>query len=310
MAGQLSYLEKHPSQYIDAVVGSTEYFLFDMDKVITRLNPEHSQFSWLSRRTLQEELGRISNESFLDACLLLGSRYLPTFPPLENTTYPSKGFGIKDALTMMTTTGRTVVSLCSHYHDDPQVQQLQYLDRYKRALMTLKHHVILGVDGKVGPLDIGHASSDMHELIGQRLPEELYFYMSKGVLGSQIPKWLTSGEIRLNLPLGVSDSEAYRRLVTEQLTPLRTQSLCLLSNSLHRFYQTKVITLRPWYDDKSDRVISLRDLPSVKDSIAAWSIHDTESADKVGIEVFPSHNSSELTFSQVFAPVITCSFET
>jgi hypothetical protein len=113
----------------------------------------------------------------------------------------------------------------------------------------------------------------MHELIGQRLPEELYFYMSKGILGAHIPNSLTSGEVLVSLPLGAEDSDIYRRLVGELLTPIRTQSICLLSNSLHRFYQTKQITIRTWYENKSERTIKLKDLPSVKDSVAAWKVH-------------------------------------
>ena len=74
----------------------------------------------------------------------------------------------------------------------------------------------------------------------------------------------------LSLPLGAEDSEIYRRLVGELLTPIRTQSLCLLSNSLHRFYQTKSIAIRTWYEEKPTRSINLKDLPSVKESIISW----------------------------------------
>lgn len=168
--------------------------------------------------------------------------------------------------------GRNAFTLCAQFEEDQRVHDLQYLDRFKRAFMTVKHHVIMDIDGKVGPLDPSNASSDLHELIGQRLPEELYFYISKGILGPRVPNWLTSGELLITLPLGTEDSDVYRRLVTEKLAPARTQSLCLLSNSLHRFYQTKVINVQTWYGDKTDRSIHLKDLPSVKETIKNWRL--------------------------------------
>lgn len=177
---------------------------------------------------------------------------------------------------MFNNSGRNVLALIGQFEEDQRVHDLQYSDRFKRAYMITKHHIIMDVDGKVGPMDPGNASSDLHELIGQRLPEELYFYISKGILGPNVPNWLTSGEIPVTLPLGTEDSDIYRRLVSDILTPIRTQSLCLLSNSLHRFYQTKVIHIRPWYDSKSDRTINLKTSPSVKDTIVSWRLRKSQ----------------------------------
>jgi len=139
--------------------------------------------------------------------------------------------------------------------------------------MVVKHHVYIDAEGRVGPMDPENASSDMHELIGQRLPEELYFYLSKGIIGADVPNFLTTGQVRVALPLGTEDTEIYRQLVGDTLTPIRTQSICLLANSLHRFYQTKVIHIRPWFDENSERSINLKGIPSVKETIQSWRIH-------------------------------------
>ncbi|KAK2879310.1 hypothetical protein FQN49_001006 [Arthroderma sp. PD_2] len=271
-SAQLAYLEKEPHRFIDAVFGPTELFLFDVEKIITKMDTELRHFSWVTKSLCQEELGRLSNEQFIDLCLLLGSPFLPIFPPLETPGYPGKRVNIREALGIFNSGGRNALTLCSQFEEDQRIHELDYPDRFKRAFMTVKHHVIMDVDGKVGPLDPENASSDLHELIGQRLPEELYFYISKGIMGSRVPNWLTSGELLLTLPLGTEDTPIYRRLLTEKLPPIRTQALCLLSNSLHRFYQTKVINVRAWYDDKTDKSIHLKDLPSVKDTISSWRL--------------------------------------
>ena len=248
--------------------------MFDVDKLITRIDSEPAQFFWIAKQTCLEELGRLTNEQFVDFGLLLGSSFLPTFPPFEPPAYPGKGATIRDALPMFNVAGRNALALCAQFEEDRRMQELQYTDCYKRAYMTVKHHVHMDVDGKVAPMDPENTSSDMHELIGQRLPEELYFYLSKGVLGADIPNILASGEVLISLPLGVEDTAIYRQVVGDTLMPIRSQSICLLSNSLHRFYQTKVINVRTWYDERSDRTINLKTLPSVKETIQSWKINN------------------------------------
>ncbi|KFL62242.1 uncharacterized protein TERG_06308 [Trichophyton rubrum CBS 118892] len=215
-SAQLAYLEKDPHRFIDAVFGPAELFLFDVEKIITKMDTDLRHFNWVTKSLCQEELGRLSNQQFADLCLLLGSPFLPTFPPFETPGYGGgKRVNIRDAVGMFNSAGRNALALCAQFEEDQRVHDLDYMDRFKRAFMTVKHHVIMDVDGKVGPLDPENASSDLHELIGQRLPEELYFYISKGILGSRIPNWLTSGELLLTLPLGTEDTPVYRRLLTE-----------------------------------------------------------------------------------------------
>ncbi|KAJ5160033.1 uncharacterized protein N7482_007037 [Penicillium canariense] len=272
-AAQLAYLARGANPVIDAVYGPSEALLFDIDKLVTRIETEPAQFTWLTKQTCQEELGRLSNDQFLDFCLLLGSPFLRSFPLFENPAFPGKLPTVRDALPMFNAAGRSALTLCAQFEEERRMQELQYASRYKRAYMIVKHHVYIAIDGRVGPMDQETTSSDMHELIGQRLPEELYFYLSKGVLGPDVPNFLTSGEVRVPLPLGTEDSEVFRQLVGETLTPIRTQSIGLLANSLHRFYQTKVITIRPWFDESSEeRQINLKGLPSVKETIQAWKI--------------------------------------
>ncbi|CEJ58619.1 Putative XPG I-region protein [Penicillium brasilianum] len=270
---QLAYLARGANPVIDAIYGPSETLLFDIEKLVTRIEIEPAQFSWLTKQTLLEELGRLSNDQFLEFCLLLGSPFLRSFPLFESPAFPGKLPLVRDALPMFNAAGRSALALCAQIEDERRVPELDYTKRYKRAYLVVKHHVIIDIEGRVGPMDQEHTSSDMHELIGLRLPEELYFYLSKGVLGRDIPNFLTSGEVRLSLPLGTEDTEVYRQLVADTLTPIRAQSIGLLANCLHRFYQTKIITIKPWFDENSEeRQINLRELPSVRETVQAWRV--------------------------------------
>ncbi|KAJ5719420.1 hypothetical protein N7493_007875 [Penicillium malachiteum] len=278
---QLSYLARGSNPVVDAVYGPSEAFLFDLDKLVTRIETEPAQFTWLTKQTCQEELGRLSNEQFLEFLLLLGSSFLRPCPLFENPAYPGKLPNIRDALPMFNSAGRTALAMCAQYEEDRRMNEYQYVDRYKRAYLSVKYHVYMDLDGRVVPMEPETVSSDLHEIIGQRLPEELYFYLSKGVLGADVPNYLTSGEVRSSLPMGAEDTDVYRQLVGDTLTPIRTQSICLLANSLHRFYQTKEIHIRPWFDENSDEKINLKNIPSVKETIQAWRISSAQFPESV-----------------------------
>ncbi|KAI9820999.1 MAG: hypothetical protein M1826_000778 [Phylliscum demangeonii] len=271
-AAQLAYMEQNPKRFVDAIMGPSDLFLFDVDKVIVRFDFERSRFWWLSRHTCLEELGKISADTFVDACLLSGSTFLPTFPPLENQR---KAFGIRDTTSMILTLGPSVTAVCTHYQDEPQVQQRDYLDRYRRARLAVKHHVILADDGQVQPMDLDHAPSDVHEFIGLRLPEEVYFYLSRAVIGPRVLNWITAGEIHEYPPLDNGETAEYQRLVREQLDSYRTLSFALLSQPLSRFYQRKDILMHCWFAKDTDKTLRHRDLiPAQHEVIPNWNVKE------------------------------------
>lgn len=256
-------------------MGSTECFLFDVEKIILDVNLKSSTFTWLKKSECQNFLDKAPKDLFRDVQLLLGSSFLPTFPLLGRN--PAGRVTVREALVMLNSAGRNVMQLCQQYQEDPQVKLLQYADRYKKAIMTIRHHVVLEKDGKIAPMDFIRAPGDVHEFIGQRLPEELFFYISKGMMGSQIPNWLATSEVTLSLPAGAQDSEPYRRLVVEQLNPIRATTLKLITESMHRYYQSRTIKLSPWFEkDTSSLSITIREVPAVASQLDFWKIKSSE----------------------------------
>lgn len=256
---------------MDAIAGSSEILLYNVDTLITNLNFELQEFTFVRRQTCVEELGNLTPETFVDACLLSGTSLLQSLPQLANppARRPHK---IQAAADLMKGLGHTGIAVVTNYQDDSTIRRINYVDRYKRNRLAIKHQVILTADGKVEPLDLGNAPADMHELIGQRLPDELIYYMSRGAIAPRVLNYLTSGQIVVGVPVDGGESAVYRDLVRDQLTPLRSLTLSLLAQSLTYAYQYREVRLRCWFADDNERMMNLREQPSHKTTIDSWKV--------------------------------------
>ena len=268
---QLSYFEKHQREFVDAIFGNSELLLFDVEKVISSYNIAKGTFSWISKRYILSDFSA-SNEQFVDACLLAGSDLCSTFPPLEGGPQP-----LKAALELLQRY-RNVTNVVNAEQQNPAltkaIQQSGYLDKYYRARAAVKHHVIMTDDGKVEPLELNEAPSDVHEFIGQRFPEELYFYLSRGVIGPQVPNMLASGELIEMAPLDNGESEEYQKFL-ESLVPIRTQALSLLAQPLHRFWQNKDVSVYYWFDPKKPRKLVHKEVqPTPYEATSSWNVRE------------------------------------
>ncbi|KAI4086299.1 MAG: hypothetical protein LQ344_007668, partial [Seirophora lacunosa] len=298
---QLAYFEKHPSQFIDAIYGPSELFLYGLDKVITRFKlsyqsfvdpklgnakqisqfmPEKSEVQWIEQRACLEELGRIPLSLFTDALLLAGSKALGQFP-----AFKEKNYTIRDVVNLLSSYGRSVVNLCNQYPEDkevPRAAYLEYLDQFKRALTGLRHHVVITMEGGIEALDKEIAPADLHYCVGQRLPEELNMYLSRGLVQPRVLSWLASGTILMLAPCEGGDSQVFQNLIRVQLEPMRKQALSLLADSVHRYYQRKEITTKYWFDLSHETKFNIKDLlPSPKNSLSTWNVQEDALLDRL-----------------------------
>ena len=276
---QLSYMEQLSEQYIDCIWGSTDYFLFNIDKVITNIavrlpDTQAETFTWVSRATCVERL-KVTTDSLRDAQLLLGSAFSPTFPPLARQAASTKGVGITDVIAMLNSNGRNVLQLCHAYRDDPSMANNDYADLYKRAIMSIRHHIALRQNGTIESTHAEYAPGDVHDFVGQNLPAEMFFYLSRGIIGPEVLNWLTQDHIDLTLPPGVMDSPASRSLVFEQLNPVRAQALMVLSENMNIYYRHRKVRINTWAgQERPDLTINMREETLLKDTISGWKVKD------------------------------------
>ena len=235
--------------------------------------------------------------------MLAGSSLLPVFPPLLDSTLYRKHFTIRNVTDLVVSSGDSVPRLCSQYPAIPSIKSV-YLDQYKKAATRVRHHVVLTADGDVEILDKEHAPDDAHDCIGLRLPEELYMYLSRGMLRPRVLNWLTSGIVSITQPLAGGDGKAYQDLVKTQLDPLRRQALKLLTEPLHRYYQSRDMKTILWFDPSYEEKFNMREVPSVREAFSKWNVKNDLIAEVLAsndFEIFRwlTRNSSPNTLPQV-----------
>lgn len=247
--------------------GPTDALLYPgVDKVIISLDCLSSTptFTCTSKRAILTDLG-LTEDQFLDVGILIGSDYIPPFPPTAHQE------ALKATVDMVKyyKTGHAAVSA---FIDNPAVKSTQYADHYMRTRSMVRFSLILNSDGAVVPLPLALPSgprgdhhsanhhhltpsdipSDLHEIFTGRLPDEVFFYLSRGLFSPQPLIWLTTGQIVENPPLDNGETTEYRRFVKEVITDGQTgpraTALALISSVTHVSWATKKVAGLFWFD--------------------------------------------------------------
>ena len=96
--------------------------------------------------------------------------------------------------------------------------------------------------------------SDLMEIFGFRLPPEIYFFLSQGIVTSQAINNLIQGYLFEAPPL--VDSKEYRKTL-DDLKEIRTKTLALISTFLHEGISQKPVFTVRWFApfDKKEMVL-------------------------------------------------------
>ncbi|CAI2168817.1 8627_t:CDS:10 [Funneliformis geosporum] len=264
--GQLVYLERHQKGFIHAIYGGSELLMYDIDKVIINLDLEKGTYSWLNKKSILNDLD-ITDEQFLDVCILAGFEHCITFPPLSSDYSGFTFKSVHDLIKQYRTGFNAVQSYCNH----AGVTKHNYAEAYCRTRCAIKYHMVLTDEGKVEPLNLENAPSDIHDVIGYRLPDEVYYYLSKGLMSPQVINTLISGVLIENSPLCNGETIEYRNFLG-QLLELRTQAMGLLTQPLHQFYQSRRVVSVYWFEPSNEHHLNHGAQPSVHETLNTWNV--------------------------------------
>lgn len=290
VATQLIYLQRHPKAYIHAIYGSTDVLLHHgVDKLITSVDLQSPtpSFTYVTKRAIIGDL-QLTEDQFLDAGILVGCEHSLPFPPIMH----EHSFRATVDMVKYYKSGHAAVSALSEH---PAVKASPYFEQYARTRSMIRYSLVLSSEGAVQPLPLAIAPAadgrnshahhhptaadipqDLHEIFTNRLPDEVYFYLSRGLIGPQALVWLTSGQITEPPPLDNGETTEYKRFVKEVITDGQTgpraTALALISSVAHPFWGNRRVTGCFWFEQPT---------PNNQKAVNHSSPQTTQLADRV-----------------------------
>jgi hypothetical protein len=273
----MAYFEMCDSDQCAGVMGSAELLVYPIrDCVIRTIEWESKTVYAVSKKQLLKTLN-VSESLFIDSFLMTGTSFLPPFPPLaDQSIIKNQPYTVSDAVNMLRTAEKSVTIVCTSFHDILKTQDPNWLDKYRKARMTVDHFIYISENGEIKVHDYEHLTKDNHEYLGLQLPAELFHYLNTGLIGPRILSWITHGQLQVLPTLDGVASDEYKKLVTTQSVRIKEAALSLLIPRLHRGIGYKNITMRVWYD--RDYSYTVWDRHEAKASfgpqVASWSIRE------------------------------------
>lgn len=279
---QLVYL--HNEGYIDAIYGAIDVLMYTaVEKLIVHIDTKTSSFTWLPKSQLLYNMG-VNHEQFVEACILVGCEVSPKpFPLIGQQLAATGGHGnasapIKIALSIILSPS-PYATLSGFV--DPAITSITYFERFQKAYAAIQYQPVFKDSGKAEPISAAEDTpSDIHEFIGQRLPDEIYFYIYHGLIGTELLDVLTSGVLVELAPLDGGVNTQYRRFLQHLHADVYPKSLSLLSQSLHRYYQHKPIKTIQWFDQPRETIIN-KAPQGLYHQVSLWKISESSYRNKL-----------------------------
>jgi len=245
---QLVYLERHPKSYVHGCFASNELLLFEgAERVILSIDWSKATFTFVNKADILRDLG-LTSDQFLDLGLLAGFDHCPTFPIIL-----PHDFSVRAAHNIIQQFRSGLPAVVQYSETHPLVKAASYIELFTRARALIKFSLVLcaGDDsGKVLPLPLAFPTnppttasevpSDLHDVFSHRLPDEVYFQLWRGLVGTTALDALTSGHWVDEPPLCSGATDDYKRFLKETLTEHpqgpRCVALGLLSSVLNPFW--------------------------------------------------------------------------
>jgi hypothetical protein len=184
---------------------------------------------------------------------------------------------------MLRTNGKHVKQLCSSFDDVLLKDQPDWFDKFCKARMIVKHFTYINENGAVEIANDDTLTTDSHEYLGIKLPEELIYYMEYGLVGPSVPSWVIHSEATIPPTLDGIPSTEYRNLVLSQLLPVKELALGLVIPRLNRGLHYKDIEVKAWMPDSQPAIIRNSTFRTANPKVATWDIEE-----KVVAQAFPS----------------------
>lgn len=295
---QLSYL--YETDFIDAVYGPTETLLLpSIDKFILGMEFQTQEFRFVDSLKVLKDFN-INQQQLLDIAVSVGCDLQPVTLPLYQNYPVSAVFGF--ALDIVNTGGNIYASVLALNSED-------VISKFQRGILSMQYMPVLKTNGRVEIHNFDESNgskeaqppTDLHDIIGQRLPHEFYFYESIGLIQPKILESIVYGSYVEKPPLDGGQTSQYRTLVNTTINDFKNKELNLLTQNMARYYQVKKITFKRYFDSEvqlENRVASpifsrINDI-TVRSDIKDFTLNSLlNSLQKEGLFGKPAHKATD-----------------
>ncbi|WPK25472.1 hypothetical protein PUMCH_002789 [Australozyma saopauloensis] len=282
---QLSYFQE--CGLVDIIYGSSDLLLTKASSFIFGIDFLNQEVKIVEKKRLLADMN-LTERQLIDLSIIIGCSIQPnTFPhlPQANSVMHQPSATLRAALDLVhqyfAFTGSrqtTLLDYINSLHDSYLVQVylraiaacefmpimteegeiMQYLTEISRlGAKTKSNYLHLDTINEKDGSSQGQTEpefkipNDIHAVISQRLPMEVFFFNSVGLLPIQMIEAVTAGKLFIRPPLEGTNCEKYKALISsENAKQILDFQFNVLTQLLNRYYQVKKIEVFYWFHDK------------------------------------------------------------
>jgi len=237
---------------VSTVFGPPGLLLYGVQSVVIHINSPQLTFEWVDLESVLHKW-QISRDQFVDACMLAGTEYCLTYPYLNLGHFQPAAPGRFnfDAAVYIIKQAPLINWVQTFPTED---MKNDHVDGYcickvlvqNSPVLHLQDHVIrpLGAGGPGSPMP--QVPVDFSMIMGEKLPNSLYYLMLNGIISHKLPQALAKGEwTDKSQPL--VDTQEFREMLVN-LQEYRETSLGLIARHLRPCFQEKKILCKAFWD--------------------------------------------------------------
>jgi len=248
---QLAHFAEHG--VVQSVFGPPGLLLYGVQSVVIHIDFPKQTFDWVDLDTVLQKW-QISRDQFVDACMLAGTEYCLTFPYLNlgqfQPTAPGR-FNFDAAVGII-----KQAPLINWMQTFPtEDMKNDHVEGYCTCKVLAQNSPIFHLsDYSIRPLGAGSNGQvpfDFSQIMGEKLPNVLYYLMLNGIISHKLPQALAKGEwTDKSQPL--VDTVEFRGLLGD-LAEYRQAALGLVAKYLHPSFQNKRILCKAFWESHNVR---------------------------------------------------------
>ncbi|CAK0899193.1 unnamed protein product [Prorocentrum cordatum] len=248
---------------VDMVFGSSGLLLYSIPQVIIFMDWARCKFDWVSLEAVLFKW-KLTMDQFIDICMLAGTEYCLTYPYLDHggQSALNSRFNMEGAIQLIRQA--PFINWMTGFPSDEM--RVDHLNSYCICKLLVHSSPILHMrEADVRPIDETHwhghgrghemggkggraglVPHDMSAIMGDVLPEKLYFLLVYGIISFKLPQALAMGEW-LDKTQPLVDTAEFRGLIME-LQDYRQLALGLVAQHLNTCYMKKTITCKAFWE--------------------------------------------------------------